>query len=101
MTIRPEHNERIRIGQVEPEFPEPLERLGHRGLWIGNEAMDDLLAIDIGLVLDVAAKGIPDRISEKLSTVTTSSSAPSDDQSATNGMRHLPPNRPISQVKSR
>jgi hypothetical protein len=65
MVVEPTLNERVGIGVLKPGFAESLEA-GDGGLpRIGNQAVNGLLAVDIGLVLEVAAEGVADRFEKE------------------------------------
>src|SRR5580698_357936 len=58
VVVEPELGEGGGVGVFEPGFAESLEA-GYGGLLrIGDEAVNGFLAVDVGLVLEVAAEGI-------------------------------------------
>ena len=60
MGVEPEFKERMRRWVVERLLAEHLEGLPPHYLRVGDDAVDSLLAIDIGVVLDSATEGIFD-----------------------------------------
>lgn len=65
VVVEPKLDERAWIGIVEPGFAEVVEGGDGGFLRVGNDAVDGFLAVDIGLVLEVAAEGVGGRLEQK------------------------------------
>ena len=62
VAVGPELDEGAGVGVFEPGFAQCVEA-GHGGLLrVGDYAVDGLLAVDVGLMLKVAAEGIAYRL---------------------------------------
>ena len=65
MTVEPELDEGRRIGVRQIDFAQHLECMRSDFRRVGNNAVDDLDAIDIRLVFLQAAEGISNRIEDE------------------------------------
>ena len=65
MAVGPEFDEAIGMGIVKPDDRIRAEGADGCGLRIGNEAVNHFLAVDVGLMLDVAAESVCDRLGKK------------------------------------
>src|SRR5215472_7209658 len=63
--VKPEDDEFWRIGVVEILFAEDLERAGRDFVGVGDEALDDFKAVNVGGVFLHAAEGVADGLAEK------------------------------------
>ena len=66
MVITPEDDKRIWIWIVQRSFAQRIECTHSGPLRIGNQSVNRLLSIDIGLVFEVAADGAFHRLGDKL-----------------------------------
>jgi len=93
MGAEPEFEDGVRRGVVQGEFAELLEGLAADLLRVGDDAVNGLLAVDIGVVLDGPAEGVGKRPESVDSTESTRRRTTSAPQSCCEGMRHEAPYR--------